>query len=117
MGCALRQRLVDAVRTSLGRLLRLNPLPPLLWRLVGRRGGNVSEGVAGVDGHGQGVRWSASDVLRNRHRDWVLAGVERPRRKGWKGLTCEMGMQRDWLRIIIIIKVMIGLVNILTVRP
>jgi hypothetical protein len=42
MGRALRQRLVNTIRTSLGSLLRPDSLPPLLWRLVRGRRSNVS---------------------------------------------------------------------------
>ena len=68
MGRTLRQRFVDAVRTSLGRLLNPDSLRPLLWRLVCGRRSNVSEWVAGVDGHGRssGLAGLAGSSARER---------------------------------------------------
>ena len=75
MGRTLRQRLVDAVRKSLGGLLSPDSFPPLLWRLVCGGRSNVSEWVAGVDGHGQWMGGVGGSTLENvwRNRDRVLA--------------------------------------------
>jgi len=78
---ALRQRLVNAVRMSLGRLLGPDSLPPLLCRLVCGRRSDVGKRVAGVDGHGQGVGRALADVWPN--CDWAFCNRRPSAPEGW----------------------------------